>query len=176
MYPTNKTYLYLDFQPMTTTVTGCELCGCRWSGSPTYMTFSFSDYSTSNYQLAIYAGDYQQGFIYILTPNNVNYLIQRHIGEIDPLNHTCRIDNYTHSINNSTYSSTYSFFLFAFNNRGSVGLRGSVRIYECKFNENNIPIRHFIPALRDLDQKPGLYDLVNNQFYTNAGTGEFLYA
>jgi len=34
----------------------------------------------------------------------------------------------------------------------------------------------FIPALRIADIKPGLYDLVNNQFYTNAGTGEFLYA
>jgi len=35
---------------------------------------------------------------------------------------------------------------------------------------------HLYPALRISDFKPGLYDLVNNQFYTNAGTGEFLYA
>ena len=31
------------------------------------------------------------------------------------------------------------------------------------------------PALRSTDSKPGLYDIVNNVFYTNAGTGEFLY-
>lgn len=36
-------------------------------------------------------------------------------------------------------------------------------------------IREFIPALRVSDNKPGLYDTVNNQFYTNQGTGEFLY-
>lgn len=35
---------------------------------------------------------------------------------------------------------------------------------------------HLISALRTADSKPGLYDTVNNVFYTNAGTGEFLYA
>lgn len=34
---------------------------------------------------------------------------------------------------------------------------------------------NLIPALRLADSKPGLYDIVNNVFYTNAGTGEFLY-
>ncbi|MCR4964873.1 MAG: hypothetical protein K6A41_04375 [Bacteroidales bacterium] len=31
------------------------------------------------------------------------------------------------------------------------------------------------PALRDSDSKPGMYDIVNDVFYTNAGTGEFVY-
>lgn len=33
-----------------------------------------------------------------------------------------------------------------------------------------------IPALRTSDDKPGLYDIVHNQFFVNQGTGEFLYA
>lgn len=33
----------------------------------------------------------------------------------------------------------------------------------------------FVPALRLSDSKPGLYDIANSQFYTNRGTGEFLY-
>lgn len=41
---------------------------------------------------------------------------------------------------------------------------------------NGMIVRDYIPALRISDNKPGLYDFVNNQFYTNAGTGEFLYA
>lgn len=41
---------------------------------------------------------------------------------------------------------------------------------------NDVKVRDFIPALRDSDSKPGLYDIVNDVFYTNAGTGEFLYA
>jgi hypothetical protein len=32
-------------------------------------------------------------------------------------------------------------------------------------------VRDFIPAVRDSDSKPGFYDLVTNQFYTNAGSG-----
>ena len=41
---------------------------------------------------------------------------------------------------------------------------------------NGMIVRDYIPALRISDNKPGLYDLVNNQFYTNVGRGEFLYA
>lgn len=40
-------------------------------------------------------------------------------------------------------------------------------------NENGTPIREFIPCYRKADNKPGMYDIVNNVFYTNAGTGEF---
>lgn len=32
---------------------------------------------------------------------------------------------------------------------------------------------HLYPALRIADPKPGIYDTVNHQFYTNQGTGEF---
>ena len=49
-------------------------------------------------------------------------------------------------------------------------------VFESEYNKNNIPQRHYLPALRMADSKPGLYDIINNQFYTNAGTGEFLYA
>lgn len=44
------------------------------------------------------------------------------------------------------------------------------------WDENDTLIFNGIPALRQQDSKPGLYDTVNNVFYTNAGTGEFLYA
>lgn len=39
--------------------------------------------------------------------------------------------------------------------------------------DNNIVVRHFIPVVRNSDDKPGMYDLVNDVFYTNQGTGEF---
>lgn len=48
-----------------------------------------------------------------------------------------------------------------------------VKIYWFIMMENNIIIRHFIPVVRNSDDKPGMYDLVNDVFYTNAGTGEF---
>ena len=32
----------------------------------------------------------------------------------------------------------------------------------------------FIPVVRKLDGKAGLYDIKNNKFYLNNGTGEFI--
>ena len=51
------------------------------------------------------------------------------------------------------------------------------RLYHATvYNDNNVLVLDAYPALRDSDSRPGLYDTVNNVFYTNAGTGEFLYA
>lgn len=50
----------------------------------------------------------------------------------------------------------------------------SMRLYNAKYyNDNDILIRNFIPCYRKSDNKAGLYDLINNQFYVNAGTGVF---
>lgn len=40
--------------------------------------------------------------------------------------------------------------------------------------KNNLSIRKFVPCYRKSDNVIGLYDMANNQFYTNAGTGTFL--
>ena len=50
-----------------------------------------------------------------------------------------------------------------------------IKLYTAKYyDSNDILIRNFIPCYRKLDNEVGLYDLVNNVFYTNAGTGVFL--
>ncbi len=47
------------------------------------------------------------------------------------------------------------------------------RFYNCIIKDNDVVVRHLIPVVRTTDDKPGMYDLVNDVFYTNAGTGEF---
>ena len=47
------------------------------------------------------------------------------------------------------------------------------KIYYCQIFTYNTVVRNFIPCYRESDNKPGLYDLVNNEFYTNQGTGDF---
>lgn len=47
------------------------------------------------------------------------------------------------------------------------------KLYYCKVTKNNEIIREFIPCYRKEDEEIGLYDLVNNQFYSNSGTGQF---
>ncbi len=47
------------------------------------------------------------------------------------------------------------------------------RIYYCKiYNGSEVLQRDFIPCYRKADNKPGLYDTVNDVFYTNQGTGD----
>lgn len=47
-------------------------------------------------------------------------------------------------------------------------------LYHLKLWENNVMVRNFIPCYRKSDGEIGLYDIVNNEFYTNSGTGTFL--
>ena len=48
------------------------------------------------------------------------------------------------------------------------------KVYYYEVYSKGILIAQLIPCYRKSDNKPGMYDLVNNQFYTNAGTGEFI--
>lgn len=93
---------------------------------------------------------------------------------------------YNSSALTGTFSSARKIFIFALN-RASI-LRDSnaqKKLYSMTITENNTAIREFLPCyttktVTDVDGKTcpsgtiGLYDLVEDQFYTNQGTGEFL--
>lgn len=60
-------------------------------------------------------------------------------------------------------------------NDGSTNNMSYGKLYYCKFYDKSKKlIRDFIPCYRKSDNVVGLYDKVNNMFYTNAGTGEFV--
>ena len=69
-------------------------------------------------------------------------------------------------------SNSYSIYLFRLN--GDYTQYISSKLYKCKMYDNTTIVRNFIPVERQSDSKPGLYDTVNNVFYTNSGTGEFV--
>lgn len=50
----------------------------------------------------------------------------------------------------------------------------SAKIFYAKFIKNNELIFSGIPCYRKLDNVAGMYDTVNNVFYTNEGTGDFV--
>jgi len=50
----------------------------------------------------------------------------------------------------------------------------SCRTYSAKMIKGGELIHDFIPCYRKSDQKPGMYDLISGEFYTNAGSGEFV--
>lgn len=50
----------------------------------------------------------------------------------------------------------------------------NLRFYYFKVTEGDTVIAHFIPCYRKNDNVAGMYDTVNDKFYTNQGTGNFL--
>jgi len=64
------------------------------------------------------------------------------------------------------------FTLFARNFNGSIE-KTSMRLYYWKMFLNGTLTRDFVPCYRKSDNVIGLYDLVNNQFYTNSWSWTF---
>lgn len=63
--------------------------------------------------------------------------------------------------------------IMAFNNNGSIIFIMIGRLYYYKLYENGTLVRDFVPCYRIADGEIGLYDLVNDVFYTNQGSGTF---
>lgn len=79
-----------------------------------------------------------------------------------------------HSHETISFNVTKSLYIYAGNMNGAVEQPTKYQLYYFKMYDNDILVRNFIPCYRKSDNIPGLYDLVNNVFYTNAGTGTFL--
>lgn len=92
---------------------------------------------------------------------------------IDKNKNVTTIDGTSYTYTTETFQSAYNFQLFALNQAGSVDSRRvSMKIYSCRIYDNGMLVRDFVPAM-DSSGTVGLYDLANNTFYANAGTGSF---
>lgn len=83
--------------------------------------------------------------------------------------------------NGTTYTAAYSgslyteqsVFIFGGNSNGALAEAGSgYRLYSFKLYDDGMLKRDFVPA-KNSSGTIGLYDLANNTFYGNAGTGSF---
>ena len=83
----------------------------------------------------------------------------------------------TISISNKTVTATLPLGLFCYNATTETTTRtyvhNDLRVYSCKIYDGETLIRDFIPCYRKSDEVIGMYDLVNNVFYTNVSNGEF---
>ena len=83
--------------------------------------------------------------------------------------------NLEYTVTSNVITEENSVCLFATNTGGTVWFAGgSLKMFYCKIWNNETLIRDFVPCYRKSDNVVGLYDRVNNVFYANAGTGEFL--
>ena len=159
--PNQDTRTILDFDIYTYSAAG-YVFGCRDGGSEGYNnryglmyngTFR-TDYGNGNgltFSEALVHGD-------------------RHL--IDKNKAVCTLDNERLTNTSTTFQSLYNMALFGIIEGGSAIYLMSVRVYSCQIYDNGTLIRDFVPCIKD-DGTVGLYDLVTQAFFGNAGTGVF---
>lgn len=69
-----------------------------------------------------------------------------------------------------TFQSNSNLTIFGRNTGGTVQYTAKMKLYSCEIYDNGTLIRNFIPC-KNSSSVVGLYDIVNNKFYTNVGTG-----
>ena len=72
----------------------------------------------------------------------------------------------------SSASSNRALYLFAVNTNGSATLPASMQLSMCRIYTGGSLIRDYVPC-RNPNNVVGLYDLVEGEFYENAGSGAF---
>ena len=132
--------------------------GSRTSGTYTdslnQVYLNKSNSSASPNSLLFFSGTMSQNLL--LTENNKIYELEL-------------------NVNNGSFDNTSnkSLYLFSFNNMGSVTANSKSKMYVFKIYNNDILVRNMVPCYRKSDNVKGMYDLIENKFYTNAGTGTF---
>lgn len=73
----------------------------------------------------------------------------------------------------TSFTAPNNMVLFGCNTAGTVA-KGSARIYFCKIYDNGTLVRDFVPCRKKSSGTVGLYDLVSQRFFGNAGTDSFI--
>ncbi len=162
--PTELTRIEIRKKDYQTVWGNSSVCGCV---GMTYLRFGFSTQSRESFRFG-----YKDKNYIATTPYDTDF----HDFVLDAKNGVGKIDG----VVDTTFSSTYTFtqmvpmYLGKTNNRGSSGNGGYANICLFKIYEDDVLVLDFIPCYRKSDNEIGMYDLVTQTFYTNAGTGTFM--
>ena len=173
--PTKYTDFEIDFMYLGTSYSGWTcLYGERGSSDSTYLALfinSSNPSASSPYISPNYAGFDPGTNSGTTISTNTKYKFRGEGGNLyinGVLNSSC-------STTNTLTSSTVPFYLFAVGTTSGAQNRNvRARIYQCKIWDEGVLVRHLIPCIRNSDDEVGMYELVNDVFYANSGTGKFI--
>lgn len=147
----------------------CAIMGANDSNAP--LNFNFMNIGDTSYRFQRYGSNSTNAYVLVdktTYPRNTRYVWKMLKNKIYADNALlATFTNYT------LPSTTKTIYLFGVNGASNIAL-GSKRIYNTKIYNDDTLIRNFIPTKRTSDNEVGMYDLVNNVFYTNIGTGTFI--
>ena len=72
----------------------------------------------------------------------------------------------------TSFTAPSTMYLFSVHNGGSSYANASMKLYACQIYDDGTLVRDFVPCI-NASGEVGLYDLVGQQFYGNAGAGTF---
>lgn len=146
--------------------------------SKTYYVFG-SSVENNRYMIAVsgYTNNYIVDFA------NMNYRLNSSVSAFDSEFHTHKITNLYYYVDgilqgyrsSLTFTNTSSAYIFDVRDRSTASTVGtqSWEIKYCKIWDGNNLIRDFIPC-KNPSNVIGMYDTVNDVFYSNAGSGSFI--
>ena len=162
--PGNTTKVEIDFEPTTLTSNHLMILGARNTSSGGNQ---FIIGWTGHKSPAVWRSDYgssQVSFTTTITGATRHYAVKDGA--------SCKIDTETVSNKAATFTSAYTLYLFGGNQAGTAVSQITAKLYRCKIYTSDQLVRDFIPCMNAAGTI-GLYDLANNKFYANAGTGVF---
>jgi hypothetical protein len=77
------------------------------------------------------------------------------------------------TITANTFSVSYPLMLLGYNQAGTYTLHSVAKLYSCQIYDSDVLVRDFVPCMSD-SEGVGLYDLIQNKFYGNVGSGSFI--
>ncbi len=138
-------------------------------GSGTTFIFGAQGTDSVRYTLGMTsAGAFRSDFGSAMTSGSAASLNTRYAA--DKNGNVCTVGGQTLTSAAATFTGTTNIYLFG-RSYSSISY-SQIKMYRCKMYKGGTLIRDFVPA-RNSAGTLGLYDLVNDVFYTNAGTGTF---
>ena len=92
---------------------------------------------------------------------------------IDFDKNVCSVNGVTDTHTSTTFQSTTNLILLALSTAGTISGQMHAKLYSCQIYDNGTLIRDYIPCINPFGDI-GLFDVVSQQFYSNAGTGAFI--
>ena len=158
--PNNKTRMLLDFQYTSLGVDRGRIAGTRY------------DSLSQGFYLGLYNGTYWYAAYNIGSFVGTHANTQRHIFDLNQ-DKAYLDDVLVMQFDPVEFTGYGNIYLFSWS-APIIDYNSYAKIYNCKIWDNNMLVRDFIPCYRKFDGVKGMFDLVNNKFYENAGTGTFL--
>ena len=132
-------------------VTSCLLYGTRYNRSL---------YAGNNYINTLYSSTEERPIEWQLICNNGTAILKK-------------ADTTINSLNYAGSPTTDTMYIYGIHYNGSIGSKSSLKLYYFQIYDNDVLVRDFIPVL-DPNGVPCMYDKVEEKFYYNAGTGDFI--